>query len=79
MVRALLHDDGLPIIDTTYRQVGMILDPLVSENPEVPSSDPDYLPHEVITYSGDLIYLENRTPITRAKDQTETVRLTIEF
>jgi len=34
---------------------------------------------EIDYNSGDIIYLENRAPITRATDQTETIRLVIEF
>lgn len=37
-------------------------------------TDPDIEYH-----SGDIIYIENRAPIIRASDQTETVRLVIEF
>ena len=29
--------------------------------------------------TGDVIYVENRSPITRASDQTENVKLIIEF
>ena len=29
--------------------------------------------------SGDLLYVENRTPIQRATDQTENIKLVIEF
>ena len=36
-------------------------------NPEIESDD------------GDVIYIENRSPITRASDQTENVKLIIEF
>tara|TARA_Y100000034_G_scaffold41278_1_gene50761 strand:- start:173 stop:1555 length:1383 start_codon:yes stop_codon:yes gene_type:complete len=34
---------------------------------------------EIDYNSGDIIYLENRAPIIRATDQTETIRLVIEF
>lgn len=34
---------------------------------------------EINFYSGDIIYVENRTPITRAADQSETVKLIVEF
>ena len=29
--------------------------------------------------TGDVVYVENRAPITRASDQTENVKLVIEF
>jgi hypothetical protein len=34
---------------------------------------------EIAYYSGDSIYIENRSPITRASDQTENIKLIIEF
>jgi len=34
---------------------------------------------EIDFYSGDVIYVENRAPITRAADQTENIKLIIEF
>ena len=34
---------------------------------------------EIDYYSGDTIYAENRVPITRASDQTENIKLIIEF
>lgn len=34
---------------------------------------------EIDYYSGDSIYIENRSPITRASDQTENIKLIIEF
>jgi hypothetical protein len=34
---------------------------------------------EIDYYSGDVIYVENRAPITRAADQTENIKLIIEF
>ena len=38
-----------------------------------------YSASELDADSGDVIYLENRTPITRASDQTENVKLIVEF
>jgi hypothetical protein len=29
--------------------------------------------------SGDILYVENRKPITRASDQTENIKLIVEF
>ena len=34
---------------------------------------------EIEYYSGQVIYVENRAPITRASDQTENIKLIIEF
>jgi hypothetical protein len=38
-----------------------------------------YATSELDADSADVIYLENRTPITRASDQTENVKLIVEF
>ena len=38
-----------------------------------------YANSEVAFDSGDIIYVENRSPITRAADQTENIKLIIEF
>ena len=34
---------------------------------------------EIDYYSGSVVYVENRAPITRAADQTENIKLIIEF
>ena len=34
---------------------------------------------EINADTGDIMYVENRSPITRAADQTENVKLIIEF
>ena len=34
---------------------------------------------EITADEGDVMYIENRSPITRAADQTENIKLVIEF
>ena len=34
---------------------------------------------ELAADSGDILYVKNRSPITRASDQTENIKLIIEF
>jgi NaMN:DMB phosphoribosyltransferase len=34
---------------------------------------------EVSKYSGDIIYVENKTPLTRLIDQTDNLHLVLEF
>ena len=41
--------------------------------------DAGYCNHEMEPDSGNIIYLENRKPISRAADQTEDIKITIEF
>ena len=38
-----------------------------------------YSASEIDHDSGDILYIENRAPITRAADQTENIKLVIEF
>ena len=38
-----------------------------------------YSSPEIDHDTGDVVYVENRSPITRAADQTENVKLIIEF
>ena len=38
-----------------------------------------YSTPELVADSGDILYVENRSPITRASDQTENIKLIIEF
>ena len=38
-----------------------------------------YASSEIDSDKGDVLYIENRTPITRATDQTENIKLVIEF
>ena len=38
-----------------------------------------YSASEIDADSGDILYIENRAPITRAADQTENIKLVIEF
>ena len=55
--------------------------------PDVPSSSTvnntvfvaGYASPELQPDSGDVIYIENRKPISRASDQTEDVKLVVEF
>ena len=37
------------------------------------------VPHIMENYSGDMLYLENRTPISKIENQSETYRLIIKF
>ena len=38
-----------------------------------------YKDTELDRHKGDVLYIENRAPITRASDQTENIKLVIEF
>jgi len=55
--------------------------PLTSSSTDVNgvSITSGYSTPELVADSGDIIYVENRSPITRASDQTENIKLIIEF
>lgn len=69
--------------DVTYRQVSFILNPLLVDGVTVASGvSYDFITTPAVltaTSSGDSMYIENKTPITRAVDQTETVKSVVEF
>ena len=57
---------GTPEVATT----GTVNNVVFASGYSVPEIDHD---------SGDVLYIENRTPIQRATDQTENIKLVIEF
>ena len=44
--------------------------PLIPKNPGV---------YKMLSSSGEILYIENRAPVARAADQTEDIKLIIEF
>ncbi|ADM79700.1 baseplate wedge subunit [Aeromonas phage AS-gz] len=69
--------------NTGFRQMSVIINPLVKKS--LPS-DPDVKatliackPEELEKDSGEMIYMENRQPITRALDQTEEINIIFSF
>lgn len=86
IVRILLTDDKLPT-DIEYRQIGMLVNPKENVSGEPVFTDDyglmaDYnSPEEddVVKYSGDLVYLENRSPIRRDSGQSETIKILLKF
>ncbi|AAQ17867.1 gp8 baseplate wedge subunit [Aeromonas phage Aeh1] len=66
-----------------FRQLSVILDPiLMKTNPasaDVKATGANYLPTQLERHSGEMIYMENRQPIIRSRDQTEEFNLVFEF
>lgn len=66
-----------------FRQISIIVNPLEKKasptDPEVKATDQYYTVNNVEPDSGQMIYMENRQPITRSLDQTEEVNIIFEF
>ncbi|QFR55793.1 baseplate wedge protein [Yersinia phage JC221] len=66
-----------------FRQISVIINPLVrKQSPsaqEVKATKQYYTAKELEPDSGQMIYMENRQPITRSLDQTEEVNIIFEF
>ena len=80
MIRTDLVDassGGLPDAGIIYRQVAVIYDPLDNGSSLLTSTIA--LPAGLTTGSGDMVYLENKSPISRNIGQSETVKLVLEF
>lgn len=73
----------LTATNTGYRQIGIVLNPLLYRTDSLGNAEKatkgSYSPDEVQSTSGDLIYMENRQPIYRSKDQVEEFSLIFRF
>jgi len=83
LVRGSISDIALNT-NITYRQVTIISNPLVSDGVTLASAvdytkpvDPTF--PEWTLYSGDILYIDNRSPITRTFGQNEEMYTVIEF
>ena len=79
MVRTNLVDSasgGLPD-GVTYRQVGIVYDPLDDTTANLVSGIA--LPAGLTSGSGTMLYLENKSPINRNPGQSELIKVVLEF
>jgi hypothetical protein len=70
-------EDGQLIVNVPFRKFGLWLDPSLDNGDDaiatiVSAADLDL-------NSGRILYVEHRPPITRALDQTEDVRIVLQF
>ena len=69
--------------NTGYRQIQIILNPYLARedalDDPVKATDPTYLPGDLQTTSGEMIYMETRQPIIKAPDQVEEFSLIFQF
>jgi len=76
VVRAKILDTDLPT-GVTYRKLALIENPL--DNLGGACTNNNYLPAELTSNSGNLVYMEHRPPITRNSGQFEEIKIIIEF
>jgi hypothetical protein len=85
LVTTTLKDEGDKIpYSAIYRQIGLIVDPLEIEDKNVTTpparlTGDVYAADEFDLMSGELVYLENKSPIHREEGQNETLNLMLIF
>ena len=69
--------------NTGFRQVCVMTNPLLKKDkgsdPDRKATANDYLKSELDLHSGELMYMENRQPIIRSRDQTEELNVIFAF
>lgn len=69
--------------NTGFRQLGIVVNPFLrKENPNDPNvkaTGSTYHPFELERHSGMIIYMENRQPVIRSRDQTEEFNVVFSF
>ena len=83
LIRAKILDTDLPV-NVTYRQIGLLINPLQGTaspgNPITATNVINTTPGtEIEIGSGQLVRIENRSPLTRVAQQSEVIILEIEF
>ena len=73
----------LGVSTKTYRQISLIINPLLVKefavDPDVKAIDEFYISEDIISESGEMIYMENRQPITKAVGRAEELRIVMTF
>jgi hypothetical protein len=57
---------------------GVATDPVTAAN-DATSSNVVMDPPDMLKYRGDILYVENRSPVSRASDQVEDIKLIVQF
>lgn len=69
--------------NTGYRQLAILVNPLLTKShqgdPDVKATAYSYTPDQLLVESGEVLYVENRPPIYRSSDQTESIRIILSF
>lgn len=73
----------LGISSTSYRQISLIINPLLQKNnqfdPDVKATDEFYIAEDILKESGEMVYMENRQPVTKTVGQAEEIRIVMVF
>lgn len=80
---SLYFPETLLANQNTFRQISILMDPLLKKaqpiNPDVKATDLYITPDKLEPHSGEMIYMENRPPVTRTPDQMEEISIIFEF
>ena len=73
----------LGVSSTTYRQISLLINPILTKafivDPDVKAFEEFYLNEDIINESGEMIYMENRQPVTKTVGQAEELRIVMTF
>lgn len=82
-IDSIYFQDASRIGNEGFRQMSVVLDPILRKaspnDKDVKATARNYLPAQLERHSGEMIYMENRQPIIRSRDQTEEFNLVFEF
>lgn len=80
---SLYFPETLLANQNTFRQISILMDPLKKKNnpidPDTKMNDLYTTPNMLEPHSGEMIYMENRPPVTRTPDQLEEISIIFEF
>lgn len=68
--------------NTGFRQLGLIMNPELKNSTSVKpvkATNTQYYKKDLLEHQGELLYIENRTPIIRQNDQTEEIQIFFKF
>jgi hypothetical protein len=73
----------LGALTKTYRQISLVINPLLVKDtavdPDVKATEEFYISEDIISESGEVIYMENRQPITKTVGRAEELRIVMTF
>jgi hypothetical protein len=73
----------LGVATTSYRQISLIINPILTKDfivdPDVKAFEEFHAAEDIISQTGEMIYMENRQPITKTVGQAEELRIVMTF
>lgn len=80
---SLYFPETLLANQNTFRQISILMNPIKKKtnpiDPDVKMNDAYTTPDKMESHSGEMIYMENRPPVTRTPDQLEEISIIFEF